>query len=109
MAGPASISVKQLTTAAKASVDKALKQHQAFAAPGRIIGFVPPYWWLGIVIRNPDSKLTLAEAQELASEVQSGVGSSIAQVRNAPAGIIFVGGHVTVGFAPPPDVSVTEE
>lgn len=110
MAGPVSIPVEQLTAAAKSSAANALKAHQAtFAKPDCVIGFVPPYWWLGIVIRNPDNKVTLADAQALATDVQSGVARSVTSLSGAAGGIIFVGGHVTVGFAPPPDVTVTEE
>lgn len=110
MADPVSISVKQLTAAAKTSAESALKRHAAtFAKPDYILGFVPPHWWLGIVIRNPDNKLTLADAQKLATDVQSGVANSITSLHGVTGGIIFVGGHVTVGFAPPPDVTVAEE
>jgi len=110
MASPASISVKQLTAAAKSSAAKALQQHRAILpTPDYTVGFIPPYWWLDIVIRNPDSKLTLVDAQKLATDVQSGVANSIAPLRSGTGAIIFVGGHVTVGFAPPPDVTVTEE
>jgi hypothetical protein len=110
MAGPVSIPLEQLTAAAKSSVANALKRHEAtFAKPDYVIGFVPPYWWLGIVIRNPDNKVTLADAQALATDVQSGVADSVKTLSAPAGGIIFVGGHVTIGFAPPPDVSVTEE
>jgi hypothetical protein len=67
-----------------------------------------PYWWLGIVIRNPDSQITLAAAQKLATGVQSDVANSVAELRNGTAGIIFVGGHVTIGFAPPPETVIQE-
>lgn len=110
MANPVSIPVKQLTAAAKHSAETALKRHAAtFAKPNYIIGFVPPYWWLGIVIRNPDSKVTLAAAQSLATEVQGGIASSVKTLPGGAGGVIFGGGHVTIGFAPPPDVTLSEE
>jgi hypothetical protein len=105
MADPKSISVKQLSTSAKSSVAKAIAAHQTtFKNPNYTFGFVPPYWWLGIVIRNPDSGVTLAEAQKLASDVAGATG-----LRGGTPGCIIGGGHITVGFAPPLDVSAIEE
>ncbi len=110
MADPAAISIKQVSTAARASLARVLEQHEAaFPKPDHILGFVPPYWWLGIVIRNPDNKLTLTAVQQVATDVQSGVASSVATMRSGTAGIIFVGGHVTIGFALQPDVILTED
>jgi len=109
MADPVSISVKQVSAVARASVKKAIEGSAApFLIPNYTVGFIPPYWWLGIVIRNPDSQITLAAAQKLATGVQSDVANSVAELRNGTAGIIFVDGHVTIGFAPPPETVIQE-
>jgi len=110
MADPVSISVKQLTTAAKGSVAKALDQNKAkFANPDFIFGFLPPPWILGIVIRNVDENVTLADAEKLATDVQAAVSDSVPTLSGVgKAGIIFVGGHVTIGFAPPPETVIQE-
>ncbi len=109
MGDPVSISIKQVSAVAKASVTKAIEQRAVqFPIPNYTVGFIPPHWWLGIVIRNPDSEITLADAQKLATNVQSGVASSMTALRGGTAGIIFVGGHVTIGFAPPPETVIQE-
>ena len=71
MAGPTSLSVRELSAAAKGSVAKVLEQHKAkFPKPDFHFGFFPPHWWLGIVIRNPDLEhLTLGEANKMAREL----------------------------------------
>jgi len=109
MAAPASISIKQLAAAARGSAEEAFKR-QGLAAlkPGYVVGFVPPHWWLGIVIRNPDAGLTVVAAEKVASDVYTSVAGSVPAVHNGTAGIVVGGGHVTIGFAPPPGVEVTE-
>jgi len=77
MAGPTSLSVRELSAAAKGSVAKVLEQHKAkFPKPDFHFGFFPPHWWLGIVIRNPDRKeipqKTLIEAAQLAAFYSQG-------------------------------------
>ena len=110
MASPASLSVKDISAAAKSSVDKAIVKHKAaFPTPNYTIGYVPPYWWLGIVLENADNKVTLAQAQALATDVHSGLTSSVAAARGADAGIIFVGGHIICGYYPEPPISVLQE
>ena len=45
MAKPVSISVKQISAAAKGSVAKALERRSAvLPKPNYRIGFIPPYW-----------------------------------------------------------------
>jgi prepilin-type processing-associated H-X9-DG protein len=107
MAGPASISVRQISEKAKSSVEKALQAHSAsFAKPNYTIGFVPP-WIIGIVIRNPEGKVTLADAQKLATEVQGGVAGALA-IRGGKTNVLFGDGHLTIGFAPPDPVILEE-
>ena len=108
MAGPVSISIKHVSAAAKSSVAKALEHHKA-AFPGHhyVFGFVPP-WWLGIVIRDPEGKVTFAEAQKLATELQKSVAGTSPALRGGKPGVVFGNGNLTIGFAPP-ELIVIEE
>jgi hypothetical protein len=113
MASPASLSLKNFSATAKTSVAKALEAHTAaFPKPNYTIGFIPP-WWLGIIIINPDEKVTLADAQKLAADVQSGIGRATPTLTAATAGtpsVVYGGGHIICGFIRPPDLmSVIEE
>lgn len=107
MAGPASISVRQISEKAKSSVEKALHAHSAtFPKPTYILGFRPP-WIIGIIIRNPPEKVTLADAQKLATEVQGGVAGALG-MRGGKTNVLFDDGHLTIGFAPPEPVLLQE-
>src|SRR6202171_4319585 len=67
MSRPVSISVGEISKAARASVEKALGGHKAAfpVIPDHRIGFVPPYWWYGFVIYDAQlDKLGLGEAQK---------------------------------------------
>jgi hypothetical protein len=108
MADPQTISITQITAAAKDSVAKAKVSRTGPLANPRILGFVPPYWWLGYVIDNFDAA-QLAAAQSMATDVHGGVANAIAAVKGATPGIIFVGGHCTIGFQLPPGTAATAE
>jgi hypothetical protein len=103
MAGPVSISVKQVSAAAKSTVAKVLEQHKTtFPKPDYVLGFYPPHWWLGIVIRNPDlDHVSLGEAQKVAVDLQRRVGSAVAATKGGKPGVVLAGGYLTIGFAPP--------
>ena len=107
MASPVSISVKSFSATAKASVTKALAARQAaFPKPNYRIGFAPP-WWLGIIIDNPLDKVTLADAQGLATDIHNGVSPAVASVVSTAGGepgCVFGGGHIVCGFILPPDL-----
>jgi hypothetical protein len=111
MAGPVSLSLKDFSATAKASVTKALEAHAtAFPKPDYRIGFIPP-WWLGIIIINPTEKVTVADATLLAADIQRGVGGASAELRGAAAGapsVLCGGGHIICGFIRPPDLSAIE-
>lgn len=112
MARPVSLSVKQISAAAKGSVAKALEQHSAAfpANPDFRIGFVPPHWWFGFVIFNPlIDKTTFGDAQKIAAEVHGGIAGSVASVRGGKPGVVLADGNLTIGFAPPIEVNVFEE
>lgn len=108
MADPQKISIGKIAEVAKGSVAKAMASRTGPLASPRILGFVPPYWWVGIVIDNLD-KAQLAEAQSLATNVHGGIANSIAATKEATPGIIFVGGHCTIGFQLPPGTAATAE
>ena len=111
MARPVSISVKQISAAAKGSVSKALEQHKAaFPSPDYRVGFIPPYYWFGFVVYNPlVEKLSVSEAQALATSVHGGIADSMSAVKGGVPGVIWGGGHIICGFLPPPDINVFEE
>src|SRR5229473_2631325 len=111
MAKPVSISVKQISAAAKGSVAEALKRHQtAFPKPDYRLGFVPPYWWVGFVIYNPhNDDLTFGNAQKLAAEVHRGIAESVSSVKGGKPGVILGDGNLTIGFVPPIEINLIEE
>ena len=110
MAKPVSISAKHISAAAKATVSKALDRRKAaFPTPDYRLGFIPPYWWVGVVVENAEATLTLADAQTLSTEVHSGIADQVASVRGGIPGTIFGGGHIICGFLPPPEIGLIEE
>jgi hypothetical protein len=105
MADPVSISLKNFSATAKASVTKALAAHHtAFAKPDYRFGFVPP-WWLGIIIYNPSQSVTVAQAQALATDIHSGVSGAARKLVVNPGepGVECGPGHIICGFILPPD------
>ncbi len=81
MAGPNSLSATQISAAAKGSVEKVLAAHKVQFPPGAPLGFVrPPWWWVGIIIRNP-GLTTIEQAQSLATEIHAGVAATAASAR----------------------------
>jgi hypothetical protein len=104
MASPVSISLKNFSATAKTSVTKALETHKAsFPNPNYRIGFIPP-WWLGIILDNPADKVTLADAQALATQIHSNLtGPSLVAVPKGEPGIVCWPGHIICGFILPPD------
>ncbi len=112
MAGPTSLSVREISAAAKGSVAKVLEQQKAkFPKPDYHFGFFPPHWWLGIVIRNPDlDHVTLGEANKMAAELTRSIGGSVAAAKGGKSGAFLEdGGHLTIGFAPPEPVQMIVE
>lgn len=110
MAGPESISAKQIAAAAKTSVTKALDKHGAkFPRPKYEIGFVPPWWWIGIIIRNPEvEQATLGDARKLASDIQRDIAGAVPAVTGGKAGAVIQDGFITVGFLPPKEILIQE-
>ena len=112
MAAPTSLSVKEISAAAKGSVAKVLDQHKAkFPKPDYTFGFFPPRWWCGIVIRNPDlDHVTLGEANKMATDLSRAIGGSVAAAKGGKSGAFLEdGGHLTIGFAPPEPIQTIVE
>jgi hypothetical protein len=111
MARPASISIGQVSKAAKTSVEKALADHHAAfpSLPEHRIGFIPPHWWFGFVIYNPKvDKLNFDEAQKLATQVHGGIAGAVPNLKAGKPGVVLGDGNLTIGFAPPNDIGPLE-
>jgi hypothetical protein len=94
------ISARQITGAARKSVDRVLAQNRLKPLRPIIVGFVPPWWWLGFVLR--DSEVwTMQAAEQVAVDVQRGVASAVPALKGSQAGAMIVDGHITIGFIPP--------
>ena len=100
MARANSISARQITGAARKSVDKVLAQNSLKPLRPIIVGFVPPWWWCGFILRNPDL-LTIHAAEQVAVDVHRGIAASVPGVRGGTPGALTAGGFTTIGFAPP--------
>ena len=111
MARAVSLSVGEISKAAKSSVDKALGARQAAfpKIPDHRLGFVPPHHWFGFVLSNTNiEKLSLGEAEKLATEVHHGIAASVPGVKGGKPGLILGDGDITIGFAPPIEVDFLE-
>jgi hypothetical protein len=102
---PLSISVSRISDAARDSLDHALRDRSRNFPhwPERYqIGFVPGWWWIGVVIESPQmEEVKLGKAHELAKEVFSGISNLVPDVGAGKPGVLMGGGHLTIGFAPP--------
>ena len=109
MAGPTSLSAKHVADAAKQSVAKALAQHKLKVPPGFPLGYVrPPWWWLGIIIRNPGIT-DLEQVQSLAKDIHAGIATTVPAIKGGTPGAFLQDGNLTIGFAPPEPVNLLEE
>lgn len=109
MAGPQSISFRQISAAAKSSATKALEQNKLKLPHPYVVGFLPPWWWCGIIWRNPIDQVTLGEAERLAADVHKGIAASVPGAKGGKPGVLAAGGFTTIGFAPPIEINVLEE
>jgi hypothetical protein len=111
MPGPASISVRQISAAAKTSVAKVLEQQKPpFQKPKFEIGFVPPWWWIGIIIRSPEfDQTTFSTAQKLAKDIHRGIGASVPAAKAGKPGAAIKDGTITIGFYPPKEIELIHE
>jgi hypothetical protein len=109
MAGPNSLSAKEISAAAKKSVEKVLADHKLRPPPGFPLGFVrPPWWWVGIIIRNP-GLTTLEQAETLAKDIHGSIAAASPSAKAATPSALIQGGHLTLGFVPPEPINLLEE
>ena len=97
------ISARQITGAAKKSVDRVLAQSRLKPLRPIIVGFVPPWWWLGFVLRDSDV-WTMQAAEKIAVDVQRAVATAVPAVKGGQAGAMIVDGHITIGFIAPKEI-----
>ena len=111
MAEPVSLSVRQISAAAKGTVAKALEAHSAaFPKPNYRFGFFPPRYWCGFVIYNGDhGKVSVADTARLAAEVHKGIAAAVPGVKGGKVGSILIDGNLTIGFVPPIEINIIEE
>ena len=102
-----SLSVAEISKAAKSTVDKALTARKATfpTVPAHRLGFIPPHHWFGFILSDKQfEKMTLGEAHQLAVEVHGGIAASVAGAKGGKPGFVLGDGHLTIGFAPPIEV-----
>src|ERR1700710_933136 len=111
MSRPVSLSIGEISKAARASVEKALSAHKASfpTIPEHRMGYFPRCHWVGFVISNgKKDHLTLGEAQKLATEVHGGIAGSVSGTKGGKPGFVVGDGNLTIGFAPPIEVDIFE-
>lgn len=108
---PVSLSVRELSAAAKGTVAKALEQNsKAFVKPNYHFGFFPPRYWFGFILYNWDhQKVSLADTHKLATDVHHGIAASVPALKGAKPGAILIDGNLTIGFVPPIEINLIEE
>jgi hypothetical protein len=97
------LSAKQITSAAKKSVDRVLRQNGLKPLRPIIVGFVPPWWWCGFILRDPDI-WTIQAAEKVAVDVHRGISAGVPGIKGGKPGVLTTGGITTIGFAPPIDI-----
>ena len=108
---PISISVGEVSKAAKVTVEKVLARHKAAfpTIPEHRIGFFPPHYWFGFVIFNPQvEKVPFGELVNVAVEVKRGIADSVNSAGAGRPGVMLNDGILTIGFAPPIDANLFE-
>lgn len=111
MAAATTVSLGKFTSAVQASVKAAIRKHPKFKMdPPRTV--TVSYLIRGIPV--PDeilANVTFAETQDFANEVAAGVGRAggaagraFALAPRSKGAILSLGGHVILGFPPPPEV-----
>jgi hypothetical protein len=111
LAPPLAISIRDVSAAAADSVAKLPSRYRPFipAHPNYRIGFVRPWWWIGVVIVPPEMEnIALNDVHGLAAEVHAGIAQTVDGVRNAKPGVVLGDGFLTIGFAPPNEFDVIE-
>jgi hypothetical protein len=112
MAKPVSISVREISAAAKGSVSRALEKHNAAfpVKPGGPIGYFPRPWIFGFILdQDLLEKTALGNAQLLASDVHADIARSMSSVQAGKPGVVIGGGHIICGFFPAAEIEMIEE
>jgi hypothetical protein len=110
MADVKTLSAKQLTDAAKHSAAKVLEARAGLKAPpGTTVGFVPPYHWIGLILREEAKLEKIADAKKIAADIHAGISASIPSLKGGTPGAIIHGGHIIMGFVPPREIDVISE
>ena len=110
MAEPKSLSAKEITAAARGTVDRVLEQHgKILPRPPYILGFLPPPRWIGIILRDPPDTLTLGQAEKIATDLTRSIAEKVPAVKAGKPGVVVQGGHTTIGFVPPLDIEFMSE
>jgi hypothetical protein len=102
-----SISASQITSAAKSAVAKVQGRHKALQQRNIILGFLPPWWWIGLILRNPEIN-SIEEAQTMAGDVHAGIAAEVPAVRGATPGTIIRDHIIICGFILPPEIQAIE-
>jgi hypothetical protein len=110
---PISISVGEISKAAKTTVKKVLANHKAAfpKIPDHRIGFFPPHYWFGFVMdATPEvEKAAMSELVSVAVEIKRFTADKVgAKIGAGRPGVMLNDGILTIGFAPPIDVNVIE-
>jgi hypothetical protein len=109
MADAKTISLKQVTAAAKSTAAKVAAQHKGLQRQNIILGFVrPPWWWIGLILREAELG-SIAEAEKLATSLHGGIAASSPALASAKPSALIQDGMVTVGFIAPREIQALEE
>lgn len=108
---PVSLSVREISKAAKGTVAKTLEQHsKTFSKPDHRVGFFPSRYWVGFVLTDLDhGKVSLDAANKLATDVHHGIAASVPAIKAAKPGAILIDGNLTIGFVPPIEINLIQE
>ena len=110
MADVNSLSAKQLTEAAKRSAGKVLEARIGLKAlPSATVGYLPPYHWIGLILREEGQLEKIADATKAAADIHAGIAASVPSLKGGTAGAIIHGGHIIMGFVPPREIDVISE
>lgn len=102
-----SLSASQITAAAKNAVAKVQGRHKELQQRNIILGFLPPWWWCGLILRNPGGD-SIEQAQSLSGDVHASMAAEVPALKSATPGTIIRDHTVICGFILPPDIEAIE-
>jgi hypothetical protein len=109
MAGARSLSASQITAAAKKTVAKVAEKNRLLLGPNVICGFVPPWWWIGLILQHDGGLESIEDAQNISGAMHEGISAAVPAFKSANPGTIIDDGRIICGFFPPPGVLPIEE